>query len=82
MLRVNGDAFAMGEVFEIDTMAAPVEAQFNAIMHQTFTLKPLSYAHFGQKIDCALLQNAGAHTFFHVLAAAIFNHDGIDPVEI
>ena len=36
VLRVDGDAFAAGEVREIDVVGAAVEAEIHSVMHQAF----------------------------------------------
>lgn len=82
MLRVDGDCFSAGEVREIDAMGALVEAKIHAVVHQAFALQPFAYAGFFQQVHGALFENSRAHALLHVLAAAIFEDDGFDAVEM
>ena len=82
MLRVDRDSFSAGEVREIDAMRAPAETQIHSVMNKAFVLEAFADAGFHQQIHCALFENTGAHTFLNVLAAAIFEHDGFDAVEV
>ena len=63
-------------------MALPAESKFDTVVDQALTLEAVAYAHFGEKLDGALLQHAGAHAFFDVLARVHFQHHGIDPIQV
>src|SRR5262249_54562181 len=81
MLRVDGDGFA-GKFLEIEPMAAAAEAEFDAVVYQTFALHSFSNAHLREQVNGALLEDSGPHALLGVLAAAVFDHDGIDAAEI
>ena len=59
-------------------MAAAAEAQLDAVMAQAFALHPLADAGFGEEIDRALLEHAGAHAMLDVVAVAALEHDRLD----
>ena len=59
-------------------MAAAAEAQLDAVVEQAFAAHPLADAGFGEEVDRALLQHAGAHAMLDVLAVARFEHHGLD----
>ena len=82
MLSVNGDAFSASEILKIDTVTASPKTQFDPIVDQAFGFHPLAHSHLGEQVNRSLLQYAGADAFLYILAAAIFNHDGVDPVQI
>ena len=82
MLRVDGDCFSTGEIREVNAMRAPAETQIHTVVHQAFALQPFADAGFFQQVHGALLQHTRAHTLLHVLAAAIFEHDGFDAVQV
>ena len=82
VLRVDGDGFSAGEVREIDAMRAAAETQIDSVVHQAFALQAFAHAGFFQQVYRALFENTGAHALLHVLAAAIFENDGFDAVEM
>ena len=51
-------------------------------MYQAFALEPVADAGFDHQVDRALLEHAGPHTFFHILAAASFKHHRLDAFEM
>src|SRR5581483_10763217 len=81
-LRVNGDAFPSGEFLKVNAMPLAVEAQFDPIMHKTFALHALADTHLGEEVDGVLFQDPGAHTFFDVMTAAVFQNDRFDAVQM
>ncbi len=82
MLRINGNCASACESAEIDAMAAAAEAQLDAVMGEAELLQPLADAGFNQQVDGALFEQAGANPLFDVLAAASFEHDGLDAREV
>ena len=81
MLSVNGDG-ASGEIFEIDTMALSGEAKFDTVVNQAFALHPFAHAHLREQIDGARLEHACANAFLAILAGSVFEHDGVDALEV
>ena len=63
-------------------MAAAVEAKLDAVMHQPFAPQPLADPRARQDVDGALLEHAGAHPAFGVLAAAGLDHHRLDAVQV
>jgi len=49
------------QLVHVDSMAAPLKPQLDAVMDQAFTTKPLADTRAAQQIDGALFQHAGAH---------------------
>jgi hypothetical protein len=47
-----------------------------------FAVEPLANTRLPQEIDRPLFEHAGAHAFNDVLAAAVFDDDRIDAVEV
>ena len=82
VLRVDHDALAAGEFLEVDAMTAAAEAQLNSIVDKAFPLHALANTHFSKQVNRSLFQHAGANTLFHVLSAAIFNHDRLNALKI
>jgi hypothetical protein len=82
VLRVDRDRFSAGEVRKINSMGAAAEAQIHSVVHQAFALQAFAHAGFLQQVHGALFEHTGAHALLHVLAAAIFEDDGFDAVEV
>jgi hypothetical protein len=51
-------------------------------MNQAFPLHSLAYAHFRQKVDGTLLQDAGSHPLLTVLSAPSFDHNRINSLPV
>src|ERR1700687_3321147 len=66
------------QLFEIDAMTSSVEANFYAIMNQSFTLHSAAYAHIRQQFDGALLQDSCSDALFTVQSSSRLDHDGMD----
>jgi len=82
VLRVNRDSFSIGELPKINSVTAAPEAQLDPMVNQAFGFYPLANPHLGEQIDRSLLQHAGTDTLLRILAAAIFNDDGVNPLQI
>jgi hypothetical protein len=65
----------------IDAMAAPAKTQLDAVMDESLSPHPLADARFVQDVYSALLQNARPDAALDVLAAAGFDHDGLDALQ-
>ena len=81
-LRVDRDSFPSGQFTEVNAMAAALEAKFNSVVDESFFLHPRAHAHIGEQIHCALLQYAGPDPLLNILAAAIFENDGFDALQV
>ena len=82
VLRVDRDRTPAGEPAEIDAMAAPAEAQLDAVMDEAFALEPLAHARLDQEVDGSLLEEARADALLHVLAAVEFEHGRADALQV
>jgi hypothetical protein len=63
-------------------MATALESKLNSIVKEAFFLHPRAHTHIGEQIHRALLQHTGPYTLLDILAAAIFEHDGIDALQV
>jgi len=81
-LRVDGDSFPPSQLAEVDAMAAALEAKFNSVMNEAFFLHPRADTHFGEQINRALLQHTGPDTLLNIRAAAIFENDGFNALQV
>ena len=82
VLSVDRDAFSAGESGQVDAMTPPKETQLDPPMYQPFALQPVADAGFEHQVDGALLEDAGPHTFFHIFAAASFEHHRLDTFQM
>ena len=80
ILRVNRDRAPVSEFLEVDAMGAAAEAQPDAIVRKPFVLEPVAYTGLLEQVDSSLLEQAGAHPLFDILAAARFDDGGLDPL--
>jgi hypothetical protein len=63
-------------------MTVSVEADFDAVMNQSFALHAISNVHLRQQVDRTLLQHTGADSLFTVLPASGVNDDGVDALQM
>jgi hypothetical protein len=50
-LGVDGDAFATGEVLEVNAVAAAFKAQLDSVVNQAFAFQAFTEAHRGEQVD-------------------------------
>jgi hypothetical protein len=81
LLGIDGDT-APRQGFEIDAMPLLSEANFHAIMDQPFPFHSLTNTHFYQKVDGALLQDAGSHPLLAVLPTTSFDDDRVNALSV
>jgi hypothetical protein len=81
VLAIHRDR-ATSEVLKVDTMALAVKTKFDAVVDQAFALHPFAHAHLHEQIDGARLQHSRPNTFLAILTRPVFEHDGVDAVEI
>ncbi len=77
-LAVDHDLLAAAERVNVDAVPAAVEAQFNAMMGQTFRFEPLIDTRLSEQVDSTLLQNACADAAEDMGLAAQLEHDVAD----
>src|SRR6202041_925949 len=81
LLGVDRDAVPR-QCFEVDAMPLLSETDFHAIMDQAFPLHSLTYAHFYQKVDGALLQDSRSHPLLTVLATSSLDHNRMNSLAV
>ena len=82
LLRINGDATAIGQILEVDSMRPPIEAQVDSVVDQPFSLKALAHSGFHEQIDRSLLEQASANSLLAILPCASLDHDRVDAVQM
>jgi hypothetical protein len=63
-------------------MAAAVESELDAVVNQAFALEAGTEARHIEEIDRTLFQHAGSHAAFDIVATAILDNDGFDPIAV
>jgi hypothetical protein len=81
LLGIDRDT-APRQGIEIDAMPLPSETNLNAVMNQAFPLHSLANAHFHQKVDSALLQDAGSYSLLAVLPTTSFDHNRMNSLSV
>ncbi len=81
LLRIDRDP-APRQGFEIDAMSLPSETNFNAIMNQAFAFHSLANTRFHQKVNSALLQNAGSYPLLAMLPTASLDDDRMNTLPV
>jgi len=59
-----------------------VELQLDAVVDDPLPLQSLADARLDEQVGGALLEDAGADSMFDVLAAAVLEHNRVDPSEL
>ncbi len=70
ILRINRDGAAVGEFLEVNAVSATAETKPDAVVGKPFAFEPLANTRLFEQIDSSLLEQAGTHALFDVLAAA------------
>src|SRR5262249_29388957 len=81
LLAVDGNA-AADERLEIDLVQHAVHAELDTVVEHGLALEPLADAGPDQEIGRPMLDQAGADAAFDIVAAAVFEDDALDPVEM
>jgi hypothetical protein len=76
VLGVDGDALAVGEIAEVNSMAAPVEAKFDAAVFEALEAETFADTEFVHELDGVVFEKAGADALFNVRAGVEFEDDG------
>jgi hypothetical protein len=82
VLRIERDRAAASELGQRNPMTLSVESKLDAAMHRSLAEHPLADAACTKEIDSALFQHAGAQRRFDLGAAARFQHDRVDTLEM
>jgi hypothetical protein len=69
-----------GELGEGNAVAPAVETERETVMNQSLAVKAGGKAELVHQVDGTLLEQTGAHPLDDILPAAVFQHDGFDPV--
>jgi hypothetical protein len=67
---------------QIETMSAFTETQFHAVVHQTFSAHSFGSLCPVYQCDSPLLEHSGSNSTEHVLPAAPFENDAVNPLEV
>ena len=78
-LAVDDDRPAVGELAERDPVPLAVELELDPVVDDALALQPLADAGLGEQVDRALLEHAGPDPVLDVVAAAVLEHDRLDP---
>jgi hypothetical protein len=81
-LAVDRDRKPVGEVGEVDAMPAAAEAKFDPVVYGAFSQHPLPDADFFEQFGRAVFEHAGPYRRLQCFAAAAFEHDGFDPLQV
>jgi len=82
VLGIDRDSFPIGEILEIDAVSAAPEAQLDSVVDEALGFHPFANPHFCEQVNGSLFQNASPDALLGILAAAIFDHYGIDSLQI
>ena len=78
----DGDALAAGEFGEINVMSAAGESQVDAVVDEAFAFESFADTRLDHHVHSSLLEDTGADALFDILAAAIFDYDGFNSLEV
>ena len=78
-LSVDHDRAPAGELAERDPVALAVELELDPVVDDAFALQPVGDARLRQQLDGALLEDARPDPVLDVVAAAVLEHDRLDP---
>ena len=82
LLAVDRYRQPVGQVGEVDTVTAAVEAQFDPVVDGPLPLHPLTDADLLQQLGGAVLEHTCPDRRLQVFAAATLEHDGVDPLQV
>jgi hypothetical protein len=71
-----------GKAGQVDAPPLAFESQFETMMQRAFRLHPRAHAGFSEQIHRALLEHTCSDGRFDLLAAARFQHDGLDAAKM
>src|SRR5207237_8179198 len=70
------------ELAERNPVPLAVELQLDAVVDDPLPLHAVADAGLGQQLDRPLLEHAGADAVLDVVAAAVLEHHGLDPLPL
>jgi len=82
VLPVDGNRFACRQVGQIDAVPLSLKADVESLMTQPCTLETCADAHRRQQVHGTLLKDARSHAVDDVLAAMVFDNDGVDTIQM
>ncbi len=82
LLRIHRDGAAVGQLSHIDAVTASAEAEPYSFMPQSFPLQARANPGFDHQVHRALFQHTGPNTIFNVLAAAAFQNNRLNAVQV
>jgi hypothetical protein len=82
LLRIDGDGLAAGQIRQIDAVAGAAEAELDTSVHKTFSSQAIADAGLSEQVDGPLFENTGADALFGVFAAATFEDDGFNSLQV
>src|SRR5438034_607744 len=82
LLTVDGDPPAAGQGGEVDPVALTGELDLDPVVNEPFPSEPLANADLVQQVDRSLLEHTGPDPVLNVLAAAVFEHDRVDALQM
>jgi hypothetical protein len=82
VLPIDRDGAATRECLEIDPMTAAAKAEINPAVAHAFPLQAIADAGLDHEVDGALLEHTRAYALDDVVAGAVFDYEGFDPVEV
>ena len=80
-LSVNRHAFA-GQLLEANSVPVALKGQFNPIMPQAFTVKPVCNTCVAHCLNRAMFKHSGTDPAFHVRPGLAFQNDAFDTAEV
>ena len=63
-------------------MIETVKSEGNALVDEAFAAQAIPDSHFSEQIHCILLENTGSHPFLPIFASPIFQHNGLDALQV
>ena len=78
-LAVDDDRPAAGELAQRDPVPLAVELELDPVVDDPLAPQAVADPGRDEQVDGALLEHAGPDALLDVLAAAVLEHDGLDP---
>ena len=82
LLPVDRDPAAPGQLVERNSMRSSVKSQLDPVMDETLPLQSFARTHLHEKVRGRLLEHPRSDSLLDVIAAAGFEHDRIDAVQV
>ena len=82
LLAIHRDRTPAGELVQVDTIAAPAEAQLDPMVDRPLPLHAFPEAGLRQKVDRAVLQHPRSHRRLQLVAGADLKHHRLDALQV